>query len=239
MLAALGESGTPACQEALISMLERGDKSIEAEILAALSRVSEPTLASVTTLLKHARADEGAELRATTGIMLARLASSEPELAQRLLAPLLQTLADCPPELDEWFMLLGNAGLSTSATALLACLDAKIPLHRRASAVEALRRIPGEALSARLLELAADDPNLRLASLRALGARELEDAQLAQLRPIQPHSWSKAEQGALLDLLERISAPGPTTRALIVKGQEFEDGELALRAADLAQRLPQ
>lgn len=112
---ALGECGTPACQDALSTTIEQS-AHVRAEVLAALVRVEAPLPDTVDRLL--ALNQQGDPLvRATLGVLVSRLAEREPEAAADRIAQLIRGVVGCPAELEALFGLLSSrACCSTSSS---------------------------------------------------------------------------------------------------------------------------
>lgn len=230
MHAALGDCGTRACQQALIAIVNCG-VPLGPDVLAAFTRVREPSAETVDFLVGFAvDADEAA--RSGIGIVLSHFADVDPTGAGVRTKRLLGGVEQCGPELDGWFGLLGNAGLSTTKPLLLGCLDAEIPVKRRASAVGALRRIPGADVTEVLVRYARDDAEdrTRLACLRALGSRDVQDAELTPLLRAEFDAWSRPSLNALLDVLEHVALPSGSVAELLRRLSRSEHEDIAERA---------
>jgi hypothetical protein len=234
MYLALGACGTAACQDALLAALER-DEEGRPEVLAGLTRVSVPSAKTVDRLLALDQPD--LELaRSTIGVVLSRFAEVDPAAAADRIERVVGGLVGCPVELEELFVMLGNAGLPASKPALLACLDAGVVEDRRAAAVGAMRRIPGADMTGTLVRLVIEDSStkVRLAGLRALLFRDLHDHDLAPLAGVGVSRWGVSELGVLLDVLERVAEPEAVVVGLLTEIGRAQDEELAARARILS-----
>ncbi|WP_146157512.1 hypothetical protein [Enhygromyxa salina] len=238
MSIALGECGTQACQDALVVMLAR-EGQVRVDVLAGITRVLAPS-ASVADRLIELGEDGDDMTRAALGIVLARLFVVDPVAATTRVEGIVSGLDRCPTQLDPWFGTLGNAGLPAAKPALLACLDGDdVPDARRASAVSAMRRIPGADVTKTLVRVVVEEPGfaVRGAGLRALASRDLGDGELAPLVAVQTSDWGVSEQGLLLDVIERVAEPGEVVAVLLERGRQFENDEIAARATQLAAML--
>jgi hypothetical protein len=235
MLLALGECGTPACQDALSTTIEQAPH-VRAEALAALVRVEAPLSDTVDRLL--ALSQQGDPLvPATLGVLFSRFAEREPVAAADRIAQVIRGVVGCPTELEALFGLLGNAGSLASKSVLLACLHEDVNQERRAAAVGAMRRIPGADVTSILVQLVVDERNpVRLAALHALVFRELRDAELMPLAVEDVSHWETIESSELLDLVERLAEPGEAADQLLTQLTRSSHPEVAARARLLREQ---
>lgn len=238
MYLALGECGTAACQGILLDSFEQRNARAQREVLAGIARITAPSAETVDRLLAQHGGDD-ATLRSTLGIVLSRFAVIDPVGANERIGSVLEGMTDCPPGLDDLFVVIGNAGLPASMDVLTKCLDLAVEEGRRAAAIDSMRRIPGQEVTKLLVRAVVDDPStvVRLAGLRALVVRELDDGELAPLVDAGVRRWGSSEWGTLLDVLERIDEPGPTVRALLVEIDGVDDEDVAARARTLLDGL--
>lgn len=236
MLEALGECGSLACQDGLLTVLEF-DEELQAASLAALTRVVEPTAESVDRLIAACEAGDEV-MRASVGIVLARFAEHDAEGAAARVRGIVDGLDGCPAALEGWFGLLGNAGSSAAQGTLLECFLDPVPAQRRAAAAAALRRVPGEEVTRALVELvAAELGAVRLVGLRALFSRELRDEELGPIATAGVADWGAPELNSLLDVIERVADPGAVAYALAGEIGRSSHEEVARRAQLLLEHL--
>lgn len=237
MFLALGDCGTRQCQAALMAALDLDDR-LRSASLAAWTRVEEPAVDAVDRLLEIAATSDEV-MRASVGIVVSRFSVSDPDAASVRIQRLLAALDGCSASLDGWFGLLGNAGLAIAEPILVDCIDNDMPEARRAAAVGALRRIPGDHITQSLIRLVAEDSSraVQLAGLRALRSRGLRDADLAPFVGVHVGEWQTPELNSLLDVLESVLAPGRVTRELLVEISRCSQEEAAKRARVLLESL--
>jgi hypothetical protein len=174
-------------------------------------------------------------MRQVAGVVLSRFATTNPDDAAAKIEQLIGETSGCSPELDAWFGMLGNAGLPATKPMLLSCVAPQIPATRRAAGAGALRRIPGEDVTRTLIRLAIDDGDeqVRVACLRGLVSRNVEDAELAPFVSAQTDEWSPASLNLLLDVIDNVVAFGlgsGSASTLLERLSRSTHSELAGRA---------
>jgi hypothetical protein len=232
MLAALGECGTVRCQAVLVERLD----AAEHDMLGVLARVDAPTSDTLDAVLARAASGD-VRTRELAGMLLHHHAQHDAEDALARARALISPPTSCA-ELDAWLGLLGNAGLVGSDAWLLDCLAPTQPVQRRAAALAALRRIPGEAVTRVLLEHVGDtDEALRDASLRALARRGVSEADLESLAGLELATWRASSLQLLLDLLAAARPSSAALRGLVQRVAASADPDAAARARELLDLL--
>lgn len=233
VLAALGECGTARCQAELVARLD----AAEHDMLAVLVRVDAPTSDTLDAVLARAASGD-VRTRELAGMLLHRHAQHDADDALARARALISPRATCSPDIDAWLGLLGNAGLVGSDAWLLDCLAPTQPVQRRAAALAALRRIPGEAVTHVLLEHVGDaDEALRDASLRALARRDVSEADLELLAGLELATWRASSLQLLLDLLAAARPSSAALRGLVQRVAASADPDAAARARELLDLL--
>lgn len=218
-------AGTEAGQDALVAALQRPEAQTEEAFVVLVQRLAflaKPRSSLVAFVarerVRHAGTDRGRAAAYTLGALARNVAVDEPHTAEMIGADLVKDLNVAETVADRVALLaaLGNAGLSSTAAAVMAHAKDKDAAIRRAVA-SALRRMEGSPVVDALLALSIDAaPEVTTVALDSLLRKQLDDADWTLLSQHVAAGRVHADaHGTLVNALASRRGDGPQPDAVL------------------------
>lgn len=218
-------AGTEAGQDALVAALKRPEAQTEEAFVVLVQRLAflakpRPSLVAFVARehVRYAGTDRGRAAAYTLGALARNVAVDDPHTAQLIANDIVKDLGVAETAADRVALLaaLGNAGLSSTATAVIAHAKDKDVAIRRAVA-SALRRMEGSPVVDALLALSVDPaPEVTTVALDSLLRKQLDDADWTLLSQHVAGGRIHADaHGPLVNALATRRGEGPQPDAVL------------------------